>query len=83
MKAVHLEHLSLRAEYAERLPGHLASEYGDVPIEFRTPLLKVVPAYFLLNLVHFGLSNYVVKADDVASLLTFLPPTLRSVELLR
>ncbi|PGH04879.1 hypothetical protein AJ79_06964 [Helicocarpus griseus UAMH5409] len=78
-KAPNLEHISLRANVspdAEHDERHL-----DTSADYFIPLHTVFPVDRWARLQHFGLSGFLVKQDDVLTLLAALPLTLRSVEL--
>lgn len=50
-------------------------------MEHFTPLSTIFPVTQWEQLQHFGLSRFIVRQDDLISLLAELPPTLQSVDL--
>lgn len=73
-EATGLLHASLRTEI------DYDQIYGEFP-DHLIPLRTIFPINNWQQLQHFRLSNFLVKQDDVLSLLAELPATLRSVEL--
>ncbi|KAF3391890.1 hypothetical protein DPV78_010658 [Talaromyces pinophilus] len=69
-----LRHISLRftISYSQIRYGH---------DEHFIPLRMIFPFDTWKNLQHFGLSGFLVRVDDLLSVLAALPKTLRSVEL--
>ncbi|PNP38492.1 hypothetical protein TGAMA5MH_09573 [Trichoderma gamsii] len=75
-----LEHFHLRTDQGD-LPG-VNRELDNNGISYHfTPLLDILPIERWPKLRHFGLSKFLVRQDDVMSLLKALPVTIRTVEL--
>jgi hypothetical protein len=78
-EATDLQHVSLRVQvdrdqfYDATIPG--------ADDDHLTPLRTIFPIDKWQNLRHFGLSQFLVKQEDLLSLLASLPTTLRSAEL--
>lgn len=76
-----LRHISLR--FTVRY-YHLTDWRSPESIQYAEhfiPLRTIFPFDTWKNLQHFGLSGFLVKVDDLLSVLAALPKTLRSVEL--
>lgn len=77
-QATDMQHISLSTSEA---PGEEYSERYDPRHGNFVPLSTVFPVDRWRGLRHFGLSQFVVRLDDLLSFLGTLPATLRSVEL--
>ncbi|KAH7176768.1 hypothetical protein EDB81DRAFT_940639 [Dactylonectria macrodidyma] len=74
-----LERVSLRTD----VPYEVSCEdwQADGGNEHFIPLRTIFPIEKWMKLRHFGLSGFIVRQNDIISLLAALPSTLRSVEL--
>ncbi|VUC21552.1 unnamed protein product [Clonostachys rosea] len=82
--ASNLQHLSLRTDVSFDLMemDHIRmDDDSDASDWHYVPLRTIFPVNKLQSLVHFGLSNFLVKDTNIVSLLSGIPGTLRSVEL--
>lgn len=77
-QATDMQHITLSTSEA---PGEEYSERYDPRHGNFVPLSTVFPVDRWRGLRHFGLSQFVVRLDDLLSFLGTLPATLRSVEL--
>lgn len=75
-----LEHFHLRTDQGALPDLNTGLDSSGLPSHF-TPLLDIVPVERWSKLRHFGLSMFLVRQDDVLSLLLALPATIRTVEL--
>ncbi|KAL7895965.1 hypothetical protein HDV63DRAFT_380437 [Trichoderma sp. SZMC 28014] len=75
-----LEHIHLRTDWGEEPDCDTGLDSSGHPYHF-TPLLDIFPIERWPKLRHFGLSKFLVRKDDVMSLLKALPVTIRTVEL--
>ncbi|KAF7547408.1 hypothetical protein G7Z17_g7733 [Cylindrodendrum hubeiense] len=75
--AEELEHISLHSDVDENVATDSALSDNDIFVPLRT----IFPIDKWPRLQHFGLSRFMVNQDDLISILSALPPTLRSVEL--
>lgn len=72
-----MKHISLRADEPDPNP-----DSSDDPVnEHFIPLNTIFPIEKWTRLRHFGLSQFVVRQNDLLSFLAALPETLRTVEL--
>jgi hypothetical protein len=76
VQATDPEHISLRTDQTDRWPDPSVD-----PDRHFVPLGTVFPVDKWPRLRHFGLSQFMVRQDDLLSLLAALPATVRSVEL--
>lgn len=79
MQAKDLRHLSFSGNANDQFLGYGRNFEGAGQHFF--PLRSIFPIEGCANLVHFGLSGFVVRLDDLAGFLAALPETLRSVDL--
>lgn len=75
-----LEHIHLRTDWGEEPDLNTGLDNTGLPYHF-TPLLDIFPIERWPKLRHFGLSKFLVRQDDVMSLLVALPASIRTVEL--
>jgi hypothetical protein len=71
-----LQHISVSTDLGPNQEFDVAEDADDV-----VPLLTIFPIDRWHRLRHFGLFGAVVRQDDLVSLLTAMPASLRSVEL--
>ncbi|KAK4038019.1 hypothetical protein C8A01DRAFT_48313 [Parachaetomium inaequale] len=75
-EAPNIEHISLRTDETQK-----DSDDSGAPDRHFVPRKSIFPVDKWLCLRHFGLSQFLVRQNDLLSLLAALPATLRSVEL--
>lgn len=75
-----LEHIHLRTDWGDEPDFNTGLDSTGFIYHF-TPLLDIFPIERWPNLRHFGLSKFLVRQDDVMSLLVALPASIRTVEL--
>ena len=77
-----LEHISLTTDLPQEFSTWSAIHPAGGRITHHIPLQRTIfPVDRWPNLRHFGLAGFLVTQDDLISLLTALPPTLRSLQL--
>ncbi|CAM1509435.1 Fc.00g031740.m01.CDS01 [Cosmosporella sp. VM-42] len=82
--ATGLEHFNLRTDAYERCMAMYEDEEDDWEFDGDDcfiPRKTIFPVVEWQNLTHLRLSGFIVREDDVISLLAALPATLRSLEL--
>ncbi|KAL9474231.1 hypothetical protein ACSS6W_008611 [Trichoderma asperelloides] len=75
-----LEHIHLSTDWGDEPDFNTGLDSSGLPYHF-TPLLDIFPIERWPKLRHFGLSKFLVRQDDVMSLLVALPASIRTVEL--
>lgn len=77
-----LQHVSLSCGLTRIDPSVKKRRQSDSDgMEHFTPLRTIFPTNQWTQLRHFGLSRFIVRQDDLVSVLSELSPTLRSVDL--
>lgn len=80
-EASDLRHISLRFTISYNQLTDWSNRESIQYAEHFIPLRTIFPIDKWKNLQHFGLSGFLVRVDDLLSVLAALPKTLRSVEL--